>query len=353
MKEKTKEKAWRQLKWEDRVKLEAWLKAGITNKTQLAEMLGCSRATIYNEIKRGLCEQRTSDYEDIMVYCADYAQEKYEAGLSVRGAKMKIGTDYEYANFLEEKIADEKYSPEAALGEIKLQGKKFKTTVCTRTLYSYIDKGIFLRLSNKELAVKRNKGKRTYNVVRRKKAAPGKTIEDRPESVYERNDFGDWEMDTVVGKRGKGHSLLVLTERMTRKEIIFLLYEHTAEQVVSRLDELERKMGKRKFRKIFRTITVDNGSEFADYEGMMRSYNEKGPPRTQIFYCHPYSSWERGSNETTNKLIRRHIPKGTSFDDKTEADIQKIEDWINNYPRRIFGFHSANDMYEQELAKLA
>ena len=148
-----------------------------------------------------------------------------------------------------------------------------------------------------------------------------------------------------------GTELLVLTERKTRKEIIMLLKEHTAAAVVKALDRLERRLGA-KFREIFKSITVDNGSEFADYEGMKRSRRGK-KDRTRIYYCHPYSSWERGSNENQNKLVRRHIPKGTDFDDKTQREVEKIEEWINNYPRRIFDYRTSEQLFEEELRKAA
>ena len=159
-------------------------------------------------------------------------------------------------------------------------------------------------------------------------------------------------MDTVVGARGVSKkSLLVLTERKTRKEIIFLLKEHTAAAVVKALDRLERKTGAA-FRKIFKTITVDNGSEFADWQGLERSKRNK-KNRTKVYYCHPYSSWERGSNENQNKLVRRHIPKGVNFDDKTQDDIDSIAEWINNYPRRLFEYQTAEKLYNDELKKIA
>ena len=349
-----KERKFRQLVWEDRIRLESYLKANLP-KEEIATLLKCSRATIYNELKRGAYEHLNSDYTTEIRYSPEIAQEHYEQHLLVRGAKMKIDKDYKFAEYLEKKIADEKYSPEAVLGEIKAQNREdeFDTTICVRTLYNYIDKGVFFRLTNDDLPVKRNKGKRDYkHVHRRKKVAAGEIIENRPKEIDDRGDFGNWEMDTVVGAQGKSkHSLLVLTERMTRKEILFLLYHHTTKEVVDRIDQLERRYGKN-FSKIFKTITVDNGTEFADYEGMRKSVDGVGPPRTQIYYCHPYSSWERGTNETTNKLVRRHIPKGVNFDDKTEADIQNIEDWINQYPRRIFGYHTADEMFEKELAKI-
>ena len=175
------------------------------------------------------------------------------------------------------------------------------------------------------------------------RAAAGTSIEKRPDEVEERKEFGHWEMDSVIGKRGKSkNSLLVLTERKTRAEIIFKLPEHTAAEVVSAVDRLERKWGEL-FKQVFKTITVDNGSEFADAEGLQRSIINEGEKRTKVYYCHPYSSWERGTNEVTNKMIRRKIPKGTNFDDRTEEEVESIENWINGYPRKIHGYHSAGE----------
>ena len=105
------------------------------------------------------------------------------------------------------------------------------------------------------------------------------------------------------------------------------------------------------FYNVFKSITVDNGSEFADYEGMEKSCCREGK-RTTIYYCHPYSSYERGSNENQNKMIRRHIPKGTDFDDKTDEEIEQIEGWINEYPRRTLGYCSSKELFEKELAAI-
>ena len=137
-------------------------------------------------------------------------------------------------------------------------------------------------------------------------------------------------MDCVEGKKKTKKTLLVLTERKSRREIIRPMRDQTARSVVRVLDNPERECGAN-FSKIFRTITVDNGSEFADCAGMEKSCRRKGN-RTKIYYCHPYSSYERGSNENVNKMIRRWFPKGTDFRKVTAKAIQKVEDWINNYP---------------------
>ena len=263
-----------QLTRTDRIKIEALLDAGLT-VMKIAAQLGVHRSTIYNEIKRGQYEHRNSDWTIEKRYSPDIAQKKAEENLSVRGTQLKIGSDIAYASYIENKIVNEDYSPAAVLGELKMQGKEgeFKTKVCITTLYSYIDKGIFLKLTNKNLPVKKNK-KRGYKKVRKQqaRASVGDSIEKRPVEIDRREEFGHWEMDSVIGKRGKSkNTLLTLTERKTRNEIIFKLPDHTDESVVSALDRLERRWGSDMFRGIFKTITVDNGSEFADVNGMERS----------------------------------------------------------------------------------
>ena len=345
-----------QLTRADRIKIEALLKEGLS-KAKIAAHLGVHRSTIYNELKRGEYEHRNSDWTTEKRYSPDIAQEKAEENLKVRGTQLKIGNDIAYANYIEDKIVKEDYSPAAVLGELKAQGreKEFNTTVCVATLYSYIDKGVFLKLTNKDLPVKKNK-KRGYKKVRKQqaRAAAGDSIEKRPEEIDRREEFGHWEMDSVIGKRGISKNvLLVLTERKTRDEIIFKLPDHTDEAVVAALDRLERRYGVDMFKQIFKTITVDNGSEFADVNGLERSILEEGEKRTHLYYCHPYSSWERGTNEVTNKMVRRKVPKGTNFDDKTDEEIEEIENWINGYPRRIHGYRSAGELFTEELEKLA
>ena len=212
-------------------------------------------------------------------------------------------------------------------------------------------RGVFLNLTNKNLPVKGKKRIRK-TVVRGKTICRGISITKRPLEVNNRENFGHWEMDTVKGSRGNTKAnLLVLTERKTLSEIVMKIPNGCAYSVVNALDCLEKKWGKL-FPEIFKTITVDNGVEFADFENMEKSIFNKDKKRTSIFYCHPYSSWERGSNENQNKLIRRHIPKGYDFDDKPHEEIQKIQDWINNYPRRKFNYMSSNELFEFELSKI-
>lgn len=345
-------KLFKHLSQNDRIKMETMLNSG-HKVVEVAEYLHVHRSTIYREIKRGEYTHRNSDYTEETRYSSDLGQKNHDWNAQGKGRNIKIGNDRPLAEYIEGKIIEDKYSPEAALAAAAESGIEFTTSISVRTLYRYIDKGIFLKLTNKDLPVKGKRKKHNKRVKVQKRASAGESVENRPDEVKNREVFGHWEMDTVKGKQGVTKScMLVLTERKTRDEIIVKLPDQKAASVVEAIDRLERKWGDM-FTKVFRSITVDNGVEFSDYEGLERSVLHEGEKRTFAFYCHPYSSWERGTNENNNRLIRRHIPKGEDFDEKQERDIEYIENWINNYPRGIFGFKTSAQLFEEEIKKLA
>ena len=286
------------------------------------------------------------------------AEEKYQAHLREKGPDLKIGNDHELANYIETTILDKDCSPAAVLGFAMIEGKKFKTSLSVPTIYKYIAKGLFLNLTQEELP-RHGKKKHKYKKVKKNKSASrapaGESIEQRPEEIDGREEFGHWEGDTVYsgkGKRKTTRALLTLTERKTRKEIIIAIPNRKAETVVKALDALERKLGARRFRAIFKSITFDNGTEFAAAEELERSCINKHMPRTKVYFCHPYSSWERGTNENTNGMIRRRFPKGTNFAAVTNAQIVQAESWINNYPRKILGYKSSEIVFRECLREL-
>lgn len=312
---------------------------------QIAKRLGRHVRTIEREISKGKVELKNSDLTYRHEYCADHGQRVYKKNGANKGPGLKIGNDHELVRHIEARIVKKRYSPDAVIGEIKEKGLKFTTQICTKTLYNYIDQGVFLNVTNANLPVKRNGKTRSYQQV---KVAlhnlKGTSIEERPKEVNERKTYGHWEMDCVVGPRkGKGAALLVLTERTSREEIIRKMPDKKQESVKAVLDQLEKKHGKR-FKDKFKTITVDNGSEFLDFATLERSVINPGLKRVKVYYAHPYSSWERGSNENANKLIRRFIPKGTEISGFSKARIRTIEQWINDYPRKLFGYKSAKEM---------
>lgn len=341
---------FKHLSFSDRLRIEAMHRAGYKQK-DIAKAVHVDPSTISRELRRGRYTRLNSDYTTEETYSPDIAETEYREKLSAKGPALKIGADFKLAEFIEKKIIEEGYSPAAALAEAEASGMNFATKISVNTLYSYIDKGVFLNLTNKNLPEKKKK-KRRYRKVKQARAPRGESIENRPPEVDERNTFAHWEMDCVEGKKGTKRTLLVLTERLTRKEFVVLMPDKTAASVVRALDRLERKLGGM-FQKIFRSITVDNGSEFADCAGMERSARKKGALRTKIYYCHPYSAYERGSNEIQNRMIRRRFPKGFDFRKTTAEAIRKTEEWINNYPRRIFGYSTAQKEFERQVSALA
>ena len=137
--------------------------------------------------------------------------------------------------------------------------------------------------------------------------------------------------------------MLVMTERLTRKEIIETMRDRTAISTVRALNRIERRFGAL-FPRVFQTITVDNGGEFSDVKSLERSILRKGR-RTKMYYCHPYTSCERGSNECANKMIRRKFPKGTDFNKVSRAEVKKAEECMNNYPREILGWKTSEIVF--------
>lgn len=338
---------FRRLTKQDRVTIEAYTRTGM-RASEIARRVGVHRATIYRELKRGAyVHTRRDGGQDVARYSADLAQGRYEAKWSGLGPELKIGKDRRLAAYIEAKIIEQHYSPAAVLGEIKARGMEFDTSFCVRTLYSYIDKGLFIRLTNKDLLIK-GRRRRVYRHVRPKKPPRGRSIEERPAEVAQRDTFGHWEMDTVIGARGRSSSvLLVLTERLSRREIIRLLPDKSSGGVVGALDDIERQIGAAAFRQSFRSITCDNGSEFADQPGIERSVFG-GERRTVAYSCHPYCSYERGSNENANRIIRRFIPKSYDLDRLTPERVAEVEAWMNALPRKILGWRSAADIYKEE-----
>ena len=345
-----KRRRFKQLTRTDRLNIEKYLRQGMT-KQAVADALGVSLRTVYYELKRGQYIHTNSDLTEEVRYSCDVAESVKKYNGTNKGPQLKIGDDHELAAYIERRIVEDGYSPAAVLGEIRVKGLKFKTSICKSTLYSYIRKGVFLTLEMRDLP-RHGKNKRGYTRTHKKgtRASAGTSIEERPEEVNARATVGHWEMDSVLGKKRTKAALLVLSERKARKEIMIKMKDQTAGSVVAALDRLERRYGTL-FYKIFQTITVDNGSEFADVEGLERSCRRKGK-RTTVFYCHPYSSYERGTNENINRMIRRWFPKGTDFGQVPKKAIQAVEDWLNAYPREILGFRSADEVFAEGLAAL-
>lgn len=320
----------------ERYEIEALRKAGIS-VAKIAHQLGKCERTIYYELGRGTVELIDTHLKPYKVYCADVAQRKTDEAQRHKGADLKASGDTEFIKTVENLIADKRYSPYAVACALKtMEGV---TSVCTVTIYNYIKRGFFSRVKQNDMPYVKNerKNKKIKRIPVRNALKP--LIEQRDKEVLERLDFGHWEMDTVYSGRGISKAcLLVLTERLSRLDLLLKMPDRTMKSTVETLDKLNKFYGDKNFRKLFKTITCDNGSEFSDYEGITKN------GRTKLYYCHPYCSGERGSNENNNKFVRRWIPKGDDIGLYTDEEIAEMQDWMNHYPRKQFKGKSSIDI---------
>ncbi len=319
----------------ERYRLETMLKDKVP-VMQIAERLGKHFTTIYKEIQKGTTELLNSDLTYRKEYCADIAQRITTDRGHNKGIPIKLGSNHKLAEHIEHLVKDLKYSPYAVACDIA--DGRFNITLCEGTIYNYIHGDVFLNISDRDLHYNL---KHTKNVTKEKrpsyKKLHSKSIEERPKHIRKRETYGHWEMDTVYSGKEKGRScLLVLTERMTREEIIRSMPDRTLNSTKETLDSLEREYGAVGFRKKFLSVTMDNGVEFGSSADIEKSCL-LDTPRTSAYFCHPYCSSERGSNENCNGLIRYWIRKGEDIGTYTAGQIQDIQDWINNYPRKLFG----------------
>jgi len=337
----TKTKQWKQLTERERYKIEALTQNGLS-ASEIGKALKPQRdrRTIERELKRGRTEQRDALWRERNVYCADAGQRVHDERAANKGRGLKIGHGHDLADYLERKIGVDRWSPDAAIGAIKTQGINFSVSICTKTVYNMIDRGDFLTLSNKNLPVKRDNKKRGYKRVRKVALnnRNGKSITERPKEANDRTEQGHWEIDLIIGKQGTKPVILTLVERQTRKCLYAIAKSKTQKEVIAAIKRIRKRVGGN-FENVFKTITADNGSEFLDSTAI-----KKAAKCNEVYYAHPYSSWERGSNENCNRILRRFVPKGTDIGKLTEEELQRIENWVNNYPRRILGYKTANQV---------
>lgn len=347
----TSRKKWKQICEKERYKIEALYEQGLTPK-EIGAALNPKRdrRTIERELVIGFVEQKQMNpnfkkYEPLYItkttYKADTAQMRRDERAANKGRGLKIGNDQKLADYIEKKIKGDKWSPDVIIGRLKAEGWNFHTTICTKTVYNYIDKGIFREVTNKDLWVKKDGvRKRGYKKIRKVALnnRNGKSITERPKEADERSEQGHWEIDLVMGKLGTKSAVLTIVERKTRKSLYVLVRNKTQSEAIRAIRRARKRVGG-DFSEVFKTITADNGNEFLDSEAI-----KKAAGCWEVYYAHPYSSWERGSNENGNRILRRFIPKGTDIGRMTDVELQRIEDWVNNYPRKIHGYKTANEM---------
>lgn len=345
------------LTFEDREELEAIVrqnerspKSARLGVRQIAKRMGVSPATISRELKRGAVVLRDYEYREYESYSALIAQRDYQQQASAKGPRMKIGSDYALVDRIEELILNKHHSPYAVTRVLKKEGLFEKTSFTPRTLYNYIHAEIFPNVTMRELPRKGNCAKKKKKkLTRRIRDVNAKRIDERPQGAMDRSELGHWEMDCIESCKKSRTCLLVLVERKTRKTLVFKLRSQKQKEVIAVLNRLEKRLGAKRFAATFLSITVDNGSEFLDWRGMERSCIRAGKVRTHIYFCHPYHSWERGTNEQMNGQLRRFIPKGCDISNYSVHELKEIENWLNNYPRKILEGSCSNDQFPLEL----
>lgn len=331
----------------DRHKLEFALKAKIPVK-EIARQLGFSKVAVYAEIKKGTIKQIDTNLKEKYVYLADAGQRVRDENKKHCGAKKKYLSDAPLLQEITSLILDCRYSPEAAILKLRT------SAICPKTIYNYVHAGYLPGVDENKLPYCRKKKKKKQATGKRKHVVGHRSIEERPREILRRDTYGHWEMDTVYSSKDDLTCLLVLSERMSRDEFVIQIPDRTCSSVIKGLNRLERRLGAPTFRNQFRTITCDNGMEFMDSAAIEKSCLNKGN-RTTLYYCHPYSSGERGTNENQNKLIRRWIPKGDDIGLYSPEEIKMIQSWINDYPRKMFGGLSTNEfkkLYAKGIVKM-
>lgn len=307
---------YNQITSEERYTLAALRKQGAT-VGQIAEALGRHRSTIYRELERNSC--------------ADGAYRRQKAHKRANGRRRR---SRQRARFGREDwqlvwhwLVREQWSPKQITGAGRRWGW---LNISHETIYRHIwhnqERGGMLYRHLRQSIKRRRKRYRSYDS--RGRLAGKKLIAERPDAVELRQEIGHWEMDTVMG-HGSLDCIVTLVERVTGFVLIGKLEDRTAEVLTRRVIMLIRR-----YYWLFKTITADNGTEFHDYAAIEEATG------VQIFFATPYHSWERGTNENTNGLIRQYFPKRKSMQTLTQEQCDATADKLNHRPRERHDFRS-------------
>lgn len=340
----TKKRTDKHLNIEERFYIQQQLAAGDTI-AHIARTLGRSRTTIYTELKRGTIEQIKRDRK-VSTYCYDAGQYAYQRTHSKSRKPFKLAKVSKFIDWCIDLFKHQKWSLDAAVGFARKTGLfPREDIVCTKTLYNYLHAGMLaIKPIDCPLIVRLSTRKRKS---RKWKKCLGQSIEERPESINAREEFGHWELDTVRGiKKHSDHVLVTLVERKTRFYIVLRSPSAKASDVTSTLVTWLHQLDAQGIRAaVCKTITSDNGSEFAEISTLASE-------NLQIFFAHPYSAWERGTNERHNGLLRRIIPKGIAIKNVSDQVILGVTNFCNGLPRRIMDYLTPREAFEYELKKL-
>ena len=351
---KKNKKQYHHLTEDDRNKIQSLIEQKDENgkrlfsNTYIADYIGVDKSTISREIRNRIKSKISVMSGRIrnLPYNATSAQNDYIFIRGLSKGEYKINKYPKMKKFIEDKIKIDKWAPDVIVGYMKTHHYFEQDGFCkisVPTIYNAIRyKIIEVELTD----TRRMKYDPKYEYKEKTSVPESKlpySIENRPEEVDKRLTFGHFELDTVVGtSKGKHECLMTLTERKTRFEIIFKLQYKTSDEVVKKFNQVKEFM-KKNYNKIFKSITTDNGTEFSKFLEIIQDTN------TKIYFCHPYCSGEKGTNEKHNSMIRYFIPKKTLIENYTCEDINKIAEWMNNYPRKILNYKTPLEALLEEF----
>lgn len=308
---------------------------------QISKELKRPYNTINDDVERGTVYLYRGN---VKRYKPDLAEQKYKDNRQNSKRNYRCLECVDFLNYVVEMFTEKGWSLDACVGYAKKNNLFPKEEmVCTKTLYNYVDLGI-LPIKNIDLPEKLKRNTKSSH-VRKNKRNLGKSIEERPETVETREEFGHWEIDSVLGKKKDTEpAIMTVVERKTRMSLWLKVKDHSADAIDESLEELTSQFGDKKS-DVFKSITGDNGSEFAN----LSNVQDKG---ISVYFTHPYTSCEKGTNECHNKMLRRFIPKGKSINDYSSDDIFFFADVINGLPRKILGYHTPEELFEEQLDRI-
>jgi IS30 family transposase len=310
-----------QLTQEQRYQIYALLKME-HSKAQIASVLGINRSTIYREVKRNRGDRG---------YRAQQAH-RFAVARSKKTIPRLSSSDW---TIIEEKLRHD-WSPEQVAGRLRKEGLQVSHEWIYQHIYADKQTGGDLW---KHLRCQKKRRKRAGGRDRRGQIPDRTSIEERPEIVSERKRLGDWEGDTIIGAAHKG-AVLTLVDRMSGYTLLGALPKKESERVVQQTTRLLKPI------QAVESLTVDNGKEFA---GHIQITEQTG---AAVYFAHPYSSWERGTNENTNGLIRQYLPKIRRLDDVLEEELEQIMFRLNHRPRKRLDYQTPHEVFFPESVAL-
>lgn len=351
---KSKKNQYHHLTKDDRAKIQSLIEQvdengkRIFNNSYIAKYIKVNKSTITRELRRikSKINIRSSKIKNLP-YNADDAQYDYEFKRALSKANYILDDFPKLKKYIEDRILIDKWAPDAISGYInshELYKQDGLTSISTTTIYRAIHYGL-LKVK-KEDTRRMTKFEKTGKYSKKGNLPKSKlsySIELRPDDINNRESFGNWELDTVISTtKGTHKCLMTLTERKTRYEIIGILEAKTKEEVIVKFKKIQEYL-KKNIKSIINSITTDNGGEFTGFLEIIEITGAK------FYFCHPYASCEKGTNEKHNSIIRYFIPKSTLIEHYTVNEINNVCHWMNNYPRKVLNYLTPKEALEKEL----